>query len=327
MLKVKDLFLKRGSFMLDKLSFEVEKNSYFVILGKTGSGKTMLLESLAGIQNAEGEIYCSEKRMDTLPPEKRDFGFVYQDFVLFPNMSVKDNITFSQRYKKIKDSKKLFDDLVDFLHIEHILDRDIKHLSGGEKQRVAIARAIFSRPRLLLLDEPLSAVDPTFRNSIMKSLKDIVSRYDTTIIHVTHNFKEASFLADKIAVMIDGKILQIGRANDVLNNPSSIEVAKFLGFKNIFKGSFFDFEDERRDKYFSVDPNRILFSYRKNDKEFCYKCKIDSILDITDHYKVFAKVKMRMVFAKVPKNMFDRLELKEGKECYLCIDEKDIVVI
>lgn len=328
MLRVKNLFLKEGNFTLGEISFEVDTNSYFVILGKTGSGKTMLLESIAGLKKGmKGNIYCNFDEVTDLVPEKRNFGFVYQDFMLFPNMNVEQNIKYSARYKKIENSEELFEDLVGFLHIKELLKRDVKHLSGGEKQRVAIARAIYSRPKLLLLDEPLSAVDPTFRSSIMKMLKDITSRYNITVIHVTHNFKEASFLADRIAVMLDGKILQIGKANDVLNRPKSIEVAKFLGFKNIFKGSFFDFEDERKDKYYSVDPNRILFSYKKSDKDFCYKSKIENVLDITDHYKVFAKVKKRVVFAKVPKNMFDRLELEEGKECMLCIDEKDIRVI
>jgi len=325
MLEVKDLSVKKGDFVLNELSFEVEKNSYFVILGKTGSGKTMLLESIAGLlNNIKGHIYLDGREITYMPPEKRDFGFVYQDFMLFSNMSVKENITYSSRYKNIKDNKSLLDDLSEFLQIKDLLHRDIVHLSGGEKQRVAIARAIYSQPKLLLLDEPLSAIDPTLRSSIMKLLKAITKRYNTTILHVTHNFKEASFLADKIAVMLEGKILQIGKANDVLNKPSSIEVAKFLGFKNIFKGSFFNFTGAKRDKYFSVDPNRILFSYEKNDKEFCDECKIESVLDITDHYKVFAKVKNRVVFAKVPKNMFDRLELKEGKSCLLCIGGNDI---
>ncbi len=325
MLEVKDLFVKKGSFALDKLSFVVEKNSYFVILGKTGSGKTMLLESVAGLLSGiKGHIFLDGKEITYLSPEERDFGFVYQDFMLFSNMSVKENITYSARYKEIEDKEQLLEDLSEFLHIKHLLDRDITHLSGGEKQRVALARAIYSKPKLLLLDEPLSAVDPTLRSVIMKLLKSIIKRYNTTIIHVTHNFKEASFLADRIAVMLDGKILQIGRANDVLNRPSSIEVAKFLGFKNIFKGSFFNFSGEKREKYFSVDPNRILFSYTKNDKEFCDECKIETVLDITDHYKVFAKVKKRVVFAKIPKNMFDKLELKEGKSCLMCIDSKDI---
>ncbi len=325
MLKVKDLFLKKGSFVLGKLSFEVETNSYFVILGKTGSGKTMLLESIAGIQDIEGKIYCDKQNISSLPPEKRDFGFVYQDFVLFPNLNVEENITFSARYKKIQKKDTLLKDIVNFLHIEELLKRRVEHLSGGEKQRVALARAIYSRPRLLLLDEPLSAVDPTFRNSIMKSLKDIVLRYNTTIIHVTHNFREASYLADKIAVMLDGRILQIGKVDEVLNKPRTLEVAKFFGFKNIFKSSLIGFNQEGR--YFSVDPNKILFSYTKEDKEYCFECKIDKIMGITDHYKVFAKVKDKLFFAKVSKNMFDRLELKEGKECFLCIDKKDIVFI
>jgi len=325
MLEVRDLFVKKGSFILDKLSFRVEKNSYFVILGKTGSGKTMLLESIAGLLSGiRGHIFLDGEEITYLAPERRDFGFVYQDFMLFSNMSVKDNITYSSRYKDIKDRENLLNDLGEFLHIKKLFDRDVSFLSGGEKQRVALARAIYSRPKLLLLDEPLSAIDPTLRSSIMKLLKDIVKRYDTTIIHVTHNFKEASFLADRIAVMLDGKILQIGKANDVLNRPSSIEVAKFLGFKNIFKGSFFNFEGVKKEKYFSVDPNRILFSYTKNDKEFCDECIIESVVDITDHYKVFAKIKKRVVFAKIPKNMFDRLELKEGKSCLMCIDDKDI---
>ncbi len=325
MLKVKNLFLKKGSFMLQKLSFEVSSNSYFVILGKTGSGKTMLLESLAGIQKIEGNIYCDEDDITNLLPEERDFGFVYQDFILFPNMSVRENITFSAKYKKIENKDELLYDIVEFLQIESILDRNIKHLSGGEKQRVAMARAIFSRPRLLLLDEPLSAVDPTFRNSIMKSLKDIVQRYNTTIIHVTHNFREASYLADEIAVMIDGRILQIGKTDEVLNKPNNLEVAKFLGFKNIFESSFLGFN--QKDRFFSVDPNKILFSYKKADKEYCFACKIEKVMGITDHYKVFAKVKEKLFFAKVPKNMFDKLELKETKKCFLCIDKKDVVFI
>ncbi len=325
MLKVKDLFLRKESFMLQKLSFEVSKNSYFVILGKTGSGKTMLLESLAGIQKVEGNIYCDEKEITNLPPEERDFGFVYQDFVLFPNMSVRDNIIFSAKYKKIENKDELLYDIVEFLQIENILDRNIKHLSGGEKQRVAMARAIFSRPKLLLLDEPLSAVDPTFRNSIMKSLKDIVKRYNTTIIHVTHNFREASYLADEIAVMIDGRILQIGKTDEVLNKPNNLEVAKFLGFKNIFESSFLGFN--QKDRFFSVDPNKILFSYRKEDKEYCFACEIEKVMGITDHYKVFAKVKEKIFFAKIPKNMFDKLELKEAKKCFMCIDKKDVVFI
>jgi molybdate/tungstate transport system ATP-binding protein len=325
MLRVENLFLKKESFMLQKLSFEIESNSYFVILGKTGSGKTMLLESLAGIQKIEGRIFWDSKEITNLLPEKRNFGFVYQDFALFPNMNVEQNIKFSARYKNIQDDKNLFLDLIDFLQIQNILNRDIKYLSGGEKQRVAIARAIYSRPKLLLLDEPLSAVDPTFRNAIMKSLKEIIKRYDTTIIHVTHNFREASYLADKIAVMIDGKILQIGKAYDVLNAPSSIKVAQFLGFKNIFCTTILGFE--QKNKFFSVDPNKINFLKEKCTEDYCFKCVIEKIMGITDHYKVFAKVDDLQFFAKIPKQIFKELNLKETDKSYIFIKKKDVVFI
>jgi molybdate/tungstate transport system ATP-binding protein len=325
MLRVKNLFLKRGSFVLHKLSFEVEKHSYFVILGRTGSGKTMLLESLAGLQKVEGNIFCDDVDVSDFLPEKRNFGFVYQDFVLFPNMSVEKNIKYSSRYKKIEDKDRLFDDLVGFLKIEHILKRDTLHLSGGEKQRVAIARAIYSRPKLLLLDEPLSAVDPTFRNSIMKSLKDIVKRYGMTIIHVTHNFREASFLADKVAVLLDGRILQIGDTYEVLNEPKNIEVAKFLGFKNIFPTKLLGFEQNGR--YFSVDPNKIGFGEKKSDDIYSFDCVIENILGMSEHYKVFAKVEDETFFCKVHKSALDGKELKEGQKTKIYMDKKDVKFI
>ncbi|MDX1809228.1 MAG: ATP-binding cassette domain-containing protein [Sulfurospirillaceae bacterium] len=325
MLKIENLFLKQGSFVLQKLSFEVEKNSYFVILGKTGSGKTMLLEAIAGLKKIEGSMYCDGKDITNMPPEKRNFGFVYQDFKLFPNMSVRENITFSSKYKKIENQKELFSDLIDFLGIKNILDRNIMYLSGGEKQRVAIARAIFSRPKLLLLDEPLSAVDPTFRNSIMKSLKDIVTRYDITIIHVTHNFREASYLADNIAIILDGKILQIGRADEVLNQPTSIEVARFLGFKNIFSTSHLGFDQQNR--FFSIDPNRISFSNEVVEGNYNFACTIDTIMGISDHYKVFANSKDLHFFAKIHKSIFGNLNLREGQHYFININKKDIAFI
>ncbi len=325
MLKVENIFLKKGSFVLHKLSFEVEKNSYFVILGKTGSGKTMLLEALAGIQKVEGKIFCGDIEVTNISPEKRNFGFVYQDFVLFPNMNVQDNIKFSSKYKKIENKGELCDDLVDFLQIKEILGRNIKNLSGGEKQRVAIARAIYSRPKLLLLDEPLSAVDPTFINSIMKSLKDIVKRYDMTIIHVTHNFREASFLADKVAVLLDGRILQIGDTYEVLNEPKNIEVAKFLGFKNIFPTKLLGFEQNGR--YFSVDPNKIGFGDKDGNDTYSFDCVIENILGMSEHYKVFAKVGNETFFCKVHKSALEGKELKEGQKTKIYMDKKDVKFI
>jgi len=324
MLRIENLHLNKEGFSLENISFEVQPNSYFVILGKTGSGKTMLLESIAGIQEVEGQLYWNDEEITTFPPEKRGFGFVYQDFALFPNLSVRKNITYSDRFAKKQDAEQLFEDLIGFLQIEDLLDRSITHLSGGEKQRVAIARAVYARPKLLLLDEPLSAVDPTFKNSIMKSLREMLTRYDTTIIHVTHNFKEAAYLADEIAVVLDGKLLQVGESHKVLNHPNSVEVARFLGFKNILPNAVLGLE---REGLFSVDPNAILFSHKEVAGEQCLPCRITEVIGIADHYKVFAEVNEVAFFAKVPKNMFQKLGLREDMACYLCIKEEDVVFV
>ncbi|WP_201768478.1 ATP-binding cassette domain-containing protein [Lebetimonas sp. JH292] len=253
MLKVENLFLKKGDFILNQVSFDVNNKEYVVMLGKTGSGKTLLLESIAGFHRIEGKIYFEGRDITNFPPEKRNFGFLYQDFQLFKNLNVEKNIRFSEKFKG-KDNK-LFNDLINFLNLKHLLKRKIVNLSGGEKQRIALARAIYSRPKILLLDEPLSAIDPTLRNEIMKNLKQLPNRYNISVIHVTHNFREASYLADKIGIILKGKLLQFDESKKVLNSPDSLEVAKFLGFKNIFELSLLGFENSH--KYFSIDPNLI----------------------------------------------------------------------
>jgi molybdate/tungstate transport system ATP-binding protein len=252
LLKLENIYLKKGSFEIKNISFSIKKNSYFIILGKTGSGKTLLLESIAGIQKVSGNIYMNDKDITKLPPEKRDIGFVYQDFALFPNMNVRENIIFSKKYNKKNNLKEI----IGFLEIEHLLDRNIQNLSGGEKQRIALARAIYSNPKILLLDEPLSAIDPAFRTKIMEQLKQLINKFNLTIIHVTHNFREASFLSDEVAIMMNGEIVQQGDIHRVLNSPENKKIAEFLGFKNIMPLSVID-KKSSSDLYFSIDPNNI----------------------------------------------------------------------
>ena len=321
-LSVSDVTLRQGAFTLGPLSFDVPEHSYFVILGKTGSGKTLLLESLAGLQSVEGQVVFDGTEITRKLPEERGFGFVYQDFALFPNLNVRDNIRFAGRFKAIEDAEALFEDIIDFLGIAPLLDRRIDHLSGGEKQRVALARAIYSRPKLLLLDEPLSAIDPTLRTSIMIALKQIVSRYGMSIIHVTHNFREATFLADRIAVMMEGKMLQVGDAEEVLHHPTSLAAAKFLGFKNILPASVLGHSEDRR--LFSVNPNAILFSRHRQDREHCLSCTVEEIVIQADVNKVIARVGDRMLYAKLPKTMFAKLQIAVGEHLYACIADRDI---
>lgn len=315
-LKLENLSSRIDEFLLDNINLEINKNEYFVLLGQSGSGKTRLLETIAGLNECSGSIFYKEKDISKKASEKRDIGFVYQDFALFPNLNVEKNIKFSSKYKKIDNEKELFRDIVGFLKLEHLLNRETKDLSGGEKQRVAIARALYSRPKILLLDEPLSAIDPTFRNSIMKSLKDIHKRYDLTTIHVTHNFREASYLADKIAIIMDGQIKQIGNAEDVLNNPKSIDVAKFLGFKNIFPVSLLSLESSSR--FFSVDPNIIKVSSSKDiEADYVFEARLEECMGVVDHYKLFVNIDDYQFFIKILK--------RDYKGCYA--DSKSIIKI
>lgn len=322
-LQLENLSSTIDNFVLDNVNLNIEENEYFVLLGQSGSGKTRLLETIAGLNSSSGKIVYKGKDISELHPEQREIGFVYQEFALFPNLNVEQNIKFSSKYKKIDNSKELFDDLVDFLKLGELLKRDIENLSGGEKQRVAIARALFSRPKILLLDEPLSAIDPTFRNSIMKSLKDIHKRYDLTTIHVTHNFREASYLANKIAIIMNGKIQQVGRSEDVLNHPANIDVAKFLGFKNIFPSSLLGFSSSS--KFFSVDPNVIHVSNKEKPTcDYTFEATLEDCMGVVDHYKIFVNVKNHQFFIKILKREYEGCYSTGGNRVFIGFDKKDI---
>ncbi len=319
--EVENLSYKLGNFKLDNINFKVNQGEYFVLLGQSGSGKTLLLESIAGFNAVKGKINFKNKDISKLTPENRDVGFVYQDFALFPNMNVRDNIMFSARYKSVKNPEETLHDLADFLGLGPLLSREVDNLSGGERQRVAIARALFSKPKILLLDEPLSAIDPTFRNSIMKFLKDIHRRYNLTTIHVTHNFREASYLADRIAIVMNGQIKQIGSASDVLNSPANIEVAKFLGFKNILNDKMLD---ESGNRLFSVDPNAIYISKDELNCDYVFMGKLEECMGIVDHYKIFVRVGEEQLFAKLLKRDFLGCYADRGESIYVGFNRKDI---
>lgn len=239
MLKIRNLGKKLKDFALQDINLEIDKNEYFVILGPTGSGKTVLLELIAGLQKPDGgEIFWGEKPITYLQPEERKIAMVYQDYQLFPHLNVRENILFGLKVRNCskKDQEQALDKIVSLFGIEHLLLRSTENLSGGELQRVALARALITSPEILLLDEPLSALDPDTSEKFQEDLKRLHKELGTTTLHVTHDFNEALYLAERLAVMRCGRILQAGRPEIVFQKPESDFIARFTGGKNIFRG-------------------------------------------------------------------------------------------
>lgn len=231
MLTIRNLKLKLGEFQLNEISLDVKCNEYFVLLGPSGSGKTVLLETIAGLYKPiDGGIKFNGLNLLSLFPEQRNIGFVYQQYELFPHMTVEQNIVFGLRIRNVdkKVIKNKLYELVRLFNIEHLLKRHPQNLSGGEKQRVALARALIISPDILLLDEPLSALDPLNRELLKTEFKKIHSNFETTIIHVTHDLKEALYLADRIGIMSNGELLQVGTKDEIIQNPSCNYTLKFL---------------------------------------------------------------------------------------------------
>ena len=241
MIRIRHLDVRLTGFALQDISLTIEAGEFFTLLGPTGAGKTLILESIVGlVPLSSGRIRIGSRDVTRLPPEKRGVGIVYQDCALFPHLSVRENISYGLRYhrKTRPDQDGRFDRLVSQLGLAHLLGRSVHNLSGGEKQRVALARALAVDPSVLLLDEPLSSLDPNFREEIRQLLKDLHWKTGISVLMVTHDFSEAHFLAQRAAVINAGRIEQVGDVTTVFQRPATVFVAEFVGMKNIFAAKF-----------------------------------------------------------------------------------------
>lgn len=231
---VKQYRIKRGDFSLKSIDLAVDEGEIFAVLGKTGSGKTMLLESIAGFyEDGTGEVLIGGISVTSIPVEERRIGFVYQDYGLFPHMNVWKNIAYGLTMQKRKrdEIQKRVQEIAGLFSIGHILQQYPETLSGGEKQRVAMARALVTNPRVLLLDEPFSALDLQTKKALYNQVKDISVHYRCPIIFVTHDFEEAVFLADRIGIMEDGRLCAVRTPDTLFSSYDSESIHRFLGIK------------------------------------------------------------------------------------------------
>ena len=240
MIRVEGLNFSVGTFALRDVTFEVEEGEYFVVLGPTGSGKTLLLECLCGLNRIDsGRIEIGGLDVTGLEPRRRGIGYVPQDYALFPHRTVEQNASFglsprASGRRSAADIRERVGAVLDLVGIRHLADRRPARLSGGEKQRAALARALAVEPRVLLLDEPVSAVDAQSREHLCGELRRLQRVAGIATVHVCHDFAEMLTVADRVAVVNAGRIVQVGTPNDVLERPTDRFVARFVQAGNIF---------------------------------------------------------------------------------------------
>ncbi len=227
------------STVLKEVSFQLEKGKFYTLLGPSGCGKTTILNLIAGFTEATvGNVLIDGKKVNEIPAHKRKVNTVFQDYALFPHMNVFDNVAFGLRMKKTPKAeiKTKVEEALGMVRLKEFANRSIVGMSGGQKQRVAIARALVNEPEVLLLDEPLSALDLKLRTDMQYELSELQKRLGITFLFVTHDQEEALAMSDEIFVMQDGAIVQKGTPNDIYDEPLNRYVAEFIGESNIVEG-------------------------------------------------------------------------------------------
>ncbi|HHO56937.1 MAG TPA: ABC transporter ATP-binding protein [Thermoplasmatales archaeon] len=344
MIRIEDVSKKWENFALRNISLEIEKGEYFVILGPTGAGKTLLLETIAGFHEPDdGKIYVDGEDITHLPPNERKMGFVYQDYMLFPHMTVMENIAYGLRIRDMEKNEIMekINELAKMLHIEHILERYPSNLSGGEQQRVALARALAIAPKIILLDEPLSALDEMLKSEVIKDLKRINKKSRITFIHVTHSRNDAVMLADKMAIMKDGAIVQVGKTGEIFRKPQSKFVAEFVGVENLFEGEalrkgkitvfrtngieIYSSSSMEGKGYASIRPEDIIISRKKVESSArnCIEGVVKEVSDMGNLIRVNVDCGMPFM-VNITRESMEEMKISVGERIYLIFKAQNV---
>lgn len=232
-----------GEIILDHINLDVYEKEFITLLGPSGCGKTTTLRIIAGFVTPDtGDVLFEDTKINDVPPHKRHVNTVFQKYALFPHLNVFENIAFALRLKKVKEQEiyERVEEMLAMVNLRGFEKKDVNLLSGGQQQRVAIARALINKPKVLLLDEPLGALDLKLRKDMQNELKNIQRKTGITFVYVTHDQEEALSMSDTVVVMADGKIQQIGSPTDIYNEPENAFVADFIGESNILDGVMLD---------------------------------------------------------------------------------------
>ena len=331
MIKLNNINVELTKFSLNNINLHVEKGEFFSLLGPTGSGKSMLLETIAGLKTVKsGNVIIDKLDKTNEKPENRNISIVYQDFSLFPNMTVEENIKYGLRFKeKNPKYEEKYKNLIKIFNIEHITSRYPKNLSGGEKQRTSLARGLVVEPKILLLDEPFSALDNHTKKQIMHQMKEIHKNFDITILMVTHNFNEVYYLSDKVAIIDNGEIIQTDDIKSVFNHPENEFVAKFTGMENIFdhelmKLNLPELVTSTTYKYGGIRPENIHIENESCD--LLLEGKIVEIYNSGTHLEVTVEYK-KMKFIIFTINQLMNSRLKNGEVIQFGFCKKDMCFI
>jgi len=330
------------------INLEIPSGELLVLLGPNGAGKTTLLNVIAGLTEYEGSVLFDGIPIDKLPPQKRKIGYLFQDLVLFPHLDVASNIAYSlkvQGWPKEKVQARV-EELLELMRIKHLASRYPRHLSGGEKQRVALARALAPSPQILLLDEPLSSLDLQTSKYLRVELKQLQRKLGITTLYVTHELTEAEEMADRIAVIQEGRIEQVGRPEEIFFYPANEKVASFIGAPNILQCEQTRSLDQglaevncggmnvilpydgRPIQRIALFPRDIYLSPLKPPGPEINRFKgiISEINMFPEGVRLSVRVKDNQLLAEMPYQVFEDLGLRKGQEVFLILKLRRIKV-